>query len=1650
MGQEVSGRVLHQLVEQNLLENFDKEAIIFNGQKITYGQLKQKSDYLSLYILESAADQDVIGLSTTRSIEMVVSLLAILKAGKAYLPLDPLLPSSRLQDIMDNSRVRFCLAPESEKDFFNGLGLMTLDQGKSEQRLPIEVPFQNKNACILYTSGSTGKPKGVCVPHAGLVNFIINDPNTYKNPGIIATQFCHLGFDVSIDEIFVPLATGGTLHILDDERRLDSHNLLSYIDRHGIQRIYLPYVELQYFAEEAVRTGFFPGSLSEVMSMGEVLKISPAIRELFKNLPRCRLINKYGPTEACVYVTDNLLSNNPDEWEEVPSIGKPISGVAIHFLDERLNEVSLGELGELCISGIAVANGYLNNPELTDAVFVNWMDGKGNTRKIYRTGDIGKYLPDGSIAFEGRRDGQVKIRGNRVEISEIEIALMKIASIHQATVIAREDVPGKKYLAAYLVSREVQIDVQVIRQKLVNTLPDYMVPSHFIQMEELPKTSSGKVDRKLLPQPTNTRPELKTLFKKPGTELETFLAESVKQVLLFDRIGIDDNFFELGGNSLLAQKLITIFFTHTGKRLPITRLYQTPSVSGMAAFFEKKPETRGATRKRKNKNKGGGDAIAIIGMAGRFPGAYSIDEIWKILSEGKETITFFNEEELDKSVPEQLRKDPLYVRARGIIEGVEDFDPDFFGINRKLATLMDPQQRVFLEVAWEALEDAGYFPQNGYQDIGVFAGCYFNNYYINNVLQNPELIQQLGSFQVLTANDKDYISSRTAYHLDLKGPAISVYSACSTSLLAIVQAIDAIRSGKCSMALAGAASISAPYKVGHLYEEGSMLSADGHCKPFQKGSTGTMFNDGAGVVLLKRLEDAVEDGDYVYAVVRGVGVNNDGGSKGSFTAPSSEGQAAAIKMAIEDAEIDASEIQYVEAHGTGTPIGDPIEIEGLKMAFGGQSIKQYCGIGSIKSNIGHLTAAAGVAGTIKVALALTNKTLPPSLGFEVSNPSIDFKDSPFFVVDSLRPWKADRKRIAGVSSFGVGGTNVHIIMEGYENPPRPKQSHRKPQLICWSAKSPESREKYRSRISEYVKSHPNTSLQNIAATLHAKRADFNHKSYVVAESLPELIGALQNNNEYKLQGSNDLKNVPGELVFTFPGQGSQFLNMGSGLYASESVFQEAVDRCSVILLPVLGEDIRQVLYPQVLDREAEDKINNTQFTQPAIFVVSYALAQLWISWGIKPAVLCGHSIGEFVAAHLAEVFSLEDALHIVSIRGKMVSELPKGSMLSIKMEKNDLIPLIPQNLSLAAINSQNSCVVSGEDDAIAELARKLDSMEVPNKVLATSHAFHSHMMDPIMDTFLEMLKKINLSKPSIPIVSTVTGDWLKDSEAEDPAYWAKHLRKTVDFSGALNTVSTLDMPIILEVGPGMVTASLARQQIGRKAASILNSLDKTADSDEQRNLLSVLGELWTRGISPDWRSFYGGEIPETCNIPHYAFNKKRCWVDPVEPINRMAEKALESASSDQPKLTTSSVESSPSPSSENLAKNKLLHILEKASGIPANEIQNNLTFSQQGFDSLLLTQLAFNVKKELEVPVTFRQLNSELATPDLLFEYVLATCIVGKESVHPPDKQQVIEKKMVDFHNPPCTNAKLGRDRNGNPAWFIQDEKNPGKYLQLN
>ncbi|WP_454694303.1 type I polyketide synthase [Achromobacter aegrifaciens] len=881
--------------------------------------------------------------------------------------------------------------------------------------------------------------------------------------------------------------------------------------------------------------------------------------------------------------------------------------------------------------------------------------------------------------------------------------------------------------------------------------------------------------------------------------------------------------------------------------------------------------------------------IAIVGMAGRFPGASNIEFFWQNILDRVESVTRYADDELKAlGVPQELLADPDYVKAGVPFEGKDAFDADFFGYTPRDAEQIDPQHRLFLECAWSALEHAGYDPQRYPGEIGVYAGTGANVYLMKYLLPRHALEGRTDIANLLglmSGNMADALATRVAYKLNLRGPAVTVQTACSTSLMAVHTASQALLGHECDMALAGGVSLNLLNDGGYRYQAGAILSPDGHCRAFDAKAAGTLLGSGVGIVVLKRLGDALQDGDTIHAIIKGSAANNDGSDKVGFTAPSIGGQAAVIRGAQAMAAASAETIGYIEAHGTGTSLGDPIEIAALTQAFRASTDRRgYCAIGSVKTNIGHLDAAAGVAGLIKTVLALRQRTLPPSLNFDAPNPRIDFDSSPFYVNTAAKPWvAAGAVRRAGVSSFGIGGTNVHVVLE--EAPPLIAASEpgrtepgAAPQMLLLAARSAAALDAAGKELASHLDRHPDQSLDDVAHTLRVGRRRFGHRAAVLGRDRSEVIHALAGRDPATYVRGEMLSERP-SVAFLFPGQGAQHADMGRELYQAEPIFRETVDHCSELLHSHVDLDLRQLLFPAEAGRTgAGDRLAQTAITQPALFVIEYALAQWWMHQGVRPDAMLGHSIGEYVAACLAGVFNLEDALGIVAARGRLLQATERGAMLAVSLAESQLQDYRRAGCDLAAVNGSDLCVLSGATAAIERAERDLARHGVAVRRLHVSHGFHSALVEPMLDEFKALLSRLTLSAPRIPFVSNLSGRWITVEEARDPDYWVRHVRGAVRFADGLDELLGKADRVLLEVGPGETLSILARRRPLASGRPVLASQchpNRAAQNADQPG--RCMAHLWVAGVEPEARDDSGAVPRQRVALPTYPFERKSYW-----------------------------------------------------------------------------------------------------------------------------------------------------------------------------
>jgi acyl transferase domain-containing protein len=1567
---------------------------------------------------------------------------------------------------------------------------------------------------------------------------------------------------VYLRDVFAPLCSGGAVCIPPAARFLDPILLGRWIEQARITLIHCVPSVFRLLLGQGLAPEKFP-ALEFVLLAGESLPPADANAWIACFGERIRLVNLYGPTETTLAKFFYRLPAVPVVDTFVP-IGRPIPGAQAYLLDESLAPCAQGELGELFIRTPYRTLGYYNDPELTQSAFIRNPFSPGTNDLLYRTGDLAQMLPDGNFRFAGRRDFQVKIAGNRIELGEIEARMREHPGVREAAVLAREDRPGGTRLVAYYVPHRAGGDMPAVstpevRSHLAGLLPPFMVPALYVALERMPLGVNGKLDRGALPAPGTSRPEQAVAYAPPIDGTEKRICEAFAAVLDIERVGRHDNFFEIGGNSLMALRVLARVQEDSGREIAATLIFGNPTPASLAVALARDagsaieahrlPRGHRSVVEEPAVADGGvaNEPIAIIAMAGRFPGAGDVEQFWDNLCAGRDSITVLRPDELDPSISASERQDPAYVPARGIIDGVERFDAGFFGINPREAELMDPQHRIFLELCWECMERAGHVPDATTVPVGVFAGTYHSTYLRRHVAAHPDLVEKIGAYQVILDNEKDYIATRIAHKLNLTGPAISMYTACSTSLVAICQALESLRAGSCDMALAGGVSIICPPRRGHLYQEGAMFSPDGRTRTFDAQAQGTVFSDGAAVVLLKRLPDAIRDGNPVHAVILGAAVNNDGGGKASFTAPSSEGQAAVIAMAQANARVSARSIGYVEAHGTATPMGDPIEIEGLVKAFRRDTDDVgFCRIGSVKSNVGHLVIAAGAAGVIKTALALAREKIPASLHFNRANPVIDFCSSPFVVNAGLSEWTSDDgPRRAGVSSFGVGGTNAHVVLEQAPSLPDSEPGPG-PHLLVLSARTPTALTQAAERLASFLQadleraghgfaSSPQAAavlnLADVAWTLAVGRKAFPHRVAVVATQAQEAIGQLRS-PELAAAIKRGSPARHSDVVFAFPGQGSPYPGMGRALYETEPEFAAAFDLCVEVLHSGPGLDLKGLAFS---DDPAE--LLPTAVMQPAIFSIEYALARLWMSHGLNPVAMIGHSVGEFVAATLAGVFTLPDALRLVARRGALMQAQPAGGMLSVRLGLDALLARLPDGLSLAAENAPGACVVAGPIGAIAEFQARLEADGIACRALRTSHAFHSMMMEPVIAPFRDAVEAVTRSPPLLPIVSTVSGDWLGADSAMSADYWSRHLRQPVRFAAALARVLT-DAPsrVLLEVGPRATLSLLARQHPEGQKAQVA-AIPSLADAPvlEVASLRRAAGQLWTRGVAIDVAQFDRRGRRMRVRLPTYPFERQRCWVEAATsnvvqlPALPVAVPHVVDA------IPTTPVDASVASGSDRRARllARLRVMFGDITGFDMEAADASANFMELAIDSLMLTQVAVQLQKTFAVPVTFRELMSEYASlerlsgmlderlpaepamvgsalqpaPPSLPAALAASTVAPGMPAGPVDKTvlcQLMQQQMqllaqqlawlqasgdagaspdlacavasavhadavavsaaaaaavplaaarsralMDAAQPLVPGARIGREPDGRPAWFVPNPEKPGRYLKV-
>ncbi|EED3499865.1 amino acid adenylation domain-containing protein, partial [Salmonella enterica subsp. enterica] len=1528
--QTANEAALTKSINQRFLEQVEKNpdsiALVCNESFLSYQELNHKANQLAAHLQRTLSINGVltsgkkvkIGLLLDRSPEMIIAMLAILKCGAVYVPMDPDYPQQRLEHIVSDTEAALILtlrhtvehqSVEKQKglrlDSYQAFDNKFLFIDLDEPLYTLESNDVAENACpedlayVIYTSGTAGNPKGVLISHANITSLVFSDfiqVNSSDNFLFLSSPV----FDAATFEIWMPLLHGGKLIIPADTKSLvaspetfgkliDSQNIsILWLTKTLFENLYL------------IKPDLFK-NLNYLLVGGEALNkdiINSLIESVYS--PK-NLLNGYGPTESttftCVYPMNKQICS-----ANVP-IGKPMKGRTCYVLDSNEKPVPVGVIGELFIGGDGLAHGYLNNPELTAKKFIadkfgNPVSAGYQQPKLYKTGDLVRWMPDGNIEYIGRKDGQVKIRGYRIELSEIENKLKKLAGIEQVAVLMKtreaDNLSNKILVAYYTTDKTLSLSPQNITNYLVAQLPDYMVPNAFVELDAFPVTVNGKLNIKALPEP---RYAIEQDYTAPNSDLERSVCEIYADVLGIpvDEVSINGNFFSMGGNSILSMRLKhKLNQVSEFESLSIADLFKFNSVQKLVASIENDSDS---DYKIQNHISHADDKIAIIGLSGSFSGVDHMDDLWSLVSHQKEGVIFCSKEEcIALGVSEEKLANPDYIPIATHVRNTDKFDPQFWGMSPNEAKLLDPQIRKFMEHCWVALESSGYITQRKSRLIGVFAGSGTDHYFQNNIVERTKS-GEIDLWEASVSNRKDSLTTKAAYFLGLTGPAISINTSCSTGLVSIIEACRNIQLGTCDMALAGGVSLTMPEEIGYTYTEGMIMSRDGHCRPFDQSASGTIPASGVAVVLLKRLSAAIQDNDEILGVVSGYASNNDGDRKTSYTAPSLIGQSECIINAYEMAEINSCDVDYIECHGTATHLGDPIEVQALKEAFQYKSAQRKrlnrTVLGAVKANLGHTDAASGVAGVIKVVQMLKNEIIPGQTNFSSANVELNLEKTPFEIITQNKPWTASSKpRIAGVSSFGIGGTNAHIVIQDLSGShvQRPllevnAQEAHGPFIIPISAKSRTALDYNKSALLAYIQKNKGKDqfIKNLAFTLQHNREHYEFRSAYVAADVKELIHLINNDKSYnQIPFEQDNK-----VVFMFPGQGTQYTNMGKRLYENEPKFAEIVDQCIALANQYLSTDVRDVLFKENCIQNND--INSTEWTQICLFIIEYSLARYLQLLDVKADAYMGHSIGEYVAATLSEMFSLEDAIKLVIARGQLMQSMQPGNMLAVKGKLTDIQHAVAAHVcEVAVINSHEDSVISGLKENIQALQSTLTELGLPSVLLTTSHAYHSRMMESSAHHLKNFLADVAINAPTKPFVTNLTGK-MATSTIQTAEYWCDQLRNTVRFADCIATLSEYfnHKVTFIEVGCGKGLSSFVnkfKEYDNRKnihTYDILPSINGCQEHDV-KNGTELLTILWKNNQLSFDAPVFASQLSTGKNLsdcPTYQFDLQKCWFE---------------------------------------------------------------------------------------------------------------------------------------------------------------------------
>lgn len=1520
---------LHDQFREQASLNPEAPAVVSEIGILTYHELDDLSESLSRHLLGHGQSRGSrVGILMDTSPEYAVALFGILKTGAAFVVLDKAQPVAALKRMLEKASVdivvtnnRFAANLPSD---WSGLAL-SLDEGweaelgKASPANPQAVDF-DAPAQIVFSSGTTGEPKGIVCSHRSAVCCYQSRYRALPYaPGEREAVNLFL-----VWEIMRPILAGMPAYLIPDDVIYDPHQLVQYLERNRISRTLLTPSLL----DVLLSSGFLdvPSRLPDLRLIylsGEVATATLLAR-VRDALPQVKIINYYGSAEALDVTHIDLSEIDPATTQKVVPVGPPQHNVSVYILGEQRDPVPLGFLGEVFVGGDALAHGYLDSPEMTRERF--FPDPFRADGKMFRTGDLGRMLPGGQLEIIGRCAFMVKIRGYSVVTGSVEAALLRYSGVCSASVVPELDpTTGQPdRLIAYVVLQNPCKGWQAsLRAHLKSEVPHYAIPSEFVALTELPIAANGKLDRSRLH-------EVAEEARTPVTgadEVESALRAAWRDLLQAEAADPGDNFFDCGGHSLLAARLCTQLRGSLKVQLRVVEVFLNPTFKELAALLRKRGGEQGRPQSGKlpktppgspdrphvkvlDGRRGPGMDIAVIGMAARFPGAETVDALWENLCQGVCSIAPLSAQELKaQGIPEAVLKRSDYVRVGAHLNDVDLFDPDFWNLSRREATLMDPQHRLFLECCWKALESAGYAPTQHEGRTGVFAGSSLPLYLLHH-LKGGGLIDPTNAplaFLTELGNDKDYLASRVSYMLDLNGPSIAVQTACSTGLVAIAVAAQSLAAGYCDMALAGAASITFP-QAGYQYVKNFINSSDGVCRAFDADASGTVLGDGVGVVVLKRLEDALAANDPIHAVVKGCAINNDGRrAKSSFSAPSARGQADVVRQALASAALGAEDVEYIETHGTGTKVGDPIEVRALAEVFAGQEeTRNACALGSIKPNISHTNAAAGIASFIKTVLTLQHGVIPATININRLNGDLGLEDTHFFVNEQLRPWRRPQGglRTAGVTGLGIGGTNCHVVLQEWNSDNAkgwPGSVARGSHALCLSAKTPSALSRACRNLAVFLRRNRHIDLGDIAHTLRVARCQFDHRTVVVARNLDVAIAQL----EEEVDRAAHLSHSSPSIGFMLPGSGVQHSRVFKDLFDHVPEFRKAFLACAAAGCPVLDRDLETVMFGD------DDAYATASFEEISvmIFSVQYAMARLLELCGVRPDYLIEHSMSEYIVATLAGILKLEDAIRLTVVRSRAMANLGiDGAMLAARCGPDEAERILMEDawrdraeageISIGVVTSNTDVVFTGKRELIERLQGRLEQLQIPNHLLNTAGVpGHSPLMKPAAEIIDAQVRIVEKRLPDVAIA--LNSGSLHGAKVPLPeSHWSRQATGVIRFDRSLEAMVAAGVTALVDLGPSRNLAHFAHGAINpedrktRIPTIIPAARDENDEESTDRHvLLECLGALWAAGVAVNWKRVSDQLEPfgtrRRISLPTYSFDGHRCWPDdqPAGPTN---------------------------------------------------------------------------------------------------------------------------------------------------------------------